>query len=237
MPFDSDAFFGKSLSMVKPIDPVTVSPRPLGRTVSTKRAGQILVSDMRIPGFNSEEASKFPGGPDAYREELHYRNGTKPRPRPPAQPPLDEEVDMAEATGEQTELAKLVAQYAAAFKETPKTFMVGAPQKLTTAIEGQGYKIKAFIGGEEFEPVRAYVGKKHGTIIVFKPKDPSEFETIEVPEKSCRTVFGAQFPIYMKEVLADVLEAKEELTAQAKRAAEIEANAEAMESYQEFGSW
>jgi hypothetical protein len=232
-PFNSDAFFGKSLSMVEPSDPLGRS-RPSERTVSTKRAGAILASDALIPGFSSREADSFPGGPDAYREELHYRNGTKPRPRPKAK--LDEEVDMAEATGEQTELAKLVEQYADAFKEAPSGFLVSAPQKLTTKTNDQ-FSIKPFIGGEEFEPVRAYVGKKHGTIIVFKPRDPCDFHFLEVPEKQCREVFGAGFPVYMRTILADVMEAKEELAAQAKRQDELEANAEKMTQYAEFGSW
>lgn len=229
--------------MVKPIDPVTAPPPPPIRTVSTKRAGTILSSDMLIPGFSSLEAGSFPGGPDAYRDELHYRNGTKPRPpKKVVAPidvvdgPIDEEIDMTEATGEQTELAKLVEQYAAAFKDSPKTFSLGAPHKLTTKT-GEKFSIKPFIGGEEFEPFGAYVGKKHGTIIVFKPKDPCDFEFLEVAEKSCKTTFGAHFGTYMREILADVMDAKEELTAQAARQAEIEKNAEAAGAYTEFGSW
>jgi hypothetical protein len=236
-PFNTDKFFDKALG-IKP-EPRT-KDEPRFAILKGRSVGTTLVSDLTIPGFNSDDAASFPGGPDAYREELHRRNGTKPRPQYKLnQKPIDEEVDNMEATPvtpEEEELAKLVGQYESAFSETPGSFMLTAPGKHTTK-NGKEFKIRPFIGGEEFTPVRAYVGKKKGTIIVFKPTYPCDFEFLEIPEKQCKSAFGAAFPIYMHEVLKDVMAAKEEIAAQARKAEEIERNAAAAESYQEFGSW
>lgn len=220
-------------------------------TSTPRRAGKSIISNLFIPGYSSAEEGAYPGGPEAYREELHRRNGTKPR-QPSVttdfggwekwegKTQLDMEVDHMEqptaVTPEDQALADLVGQYADAFSETPQTFALTAPGKHTT-LTGKEYKIKPFIGSEDFEPVRAYIGKKKGTIIVFKPKYPCDFEFLEVPEKQCKTAFGSAFPMYMHEVLKDVMDAKDELTAQAKKLIEVERNAAAAESYSEFGSW
>ena len=243
-PLGAPSFLDKIMASKIAPQPATefdyVSGRRAGK--NTLLRGVVRAADVSIPGFNSDEASRFPGGPDAYREELHRRNGTTPRPnktKPIIATPEDfERIDMpAEAvTPEEVELQKLVDQYHEAFKATPRSFMLTAPAKHTT-LTGKEYKIKPFIGGEEFEPWRAYVGKKHGTIIVLKPKYPCDFEFLEVPEKQCKTAFGAAFPMYMREVLSDVMDAKEELAAQARKLQEMERNAEAAAQYSEFGSW
>jgi hypothetical protein len=224
------------------VTPLTNAPR---------RAGKSTMADLMIPGYHSEDAGRHPGGHEGYVDELLVKHGKPPKygkPKPVASPirqythtplsftQMEDHLDTPDGTEVDGQLAELVGQYADAFNQAPQAFSLTAPMKLITK-KGKDYRNTVFIGGEDFRPVSAYVGKKGQTLIMLKPTDPSDFEYLEVPEKQCRKVFGPHFDTYLRETLKDVLEKKEEIAAQASRQNELARNAQAMRQYDGFGSW
>jgi hypothetical protein len=217
------------------------------RTLSMpRRAGKSVMADMMITGYNSMEASTHSGGHEGYVDELLVKQGKPPKygtvfvTQKGGATSTDDVIEdhMADTTEIDPTLAEIVAQYGDAFSGEPKNFSLTAPAKLITK-KGTEYRHTPFIGGEEFTPISAYVGKKGQVLILLKPVDPSDFELLEVPEKQCPNVFGAAFKTYMREVLADALDKKEELAAQSAQLAERTRNADKFETYGDlgFGSW
>jgi hypothetical protein len=219
--------------------------------LTPRRAGKSSMADLMITGYNSEDASRHGGGHEGYVDELLVKQGKPPKygkPKPIANPirqythtpltpkQMEDYMEAPAGTDMDAQLADLVAQYGDAFAQSPQAFSLTAPMKLITK-KGKEYRNTAFIGGEDFRPSSAYIGKKGQTLIMLRPTDPSDFEYLEVPEKQCAKVFGAGFTTYLRETLKDVLEQKEELAAQASRQNEIARNAGAMKLYEGFGSW
>lgn len=218
------------------------TPRRTGRSS--------VMGDLMIPGYSSEEAGRFVGGHEAYVNDLLAKQGKAPKytikpvanlfrqyshtPLTPNQ--MEDYMEAPAGTDMDAQLADLVAQYGDAFALSPQNFSLTAPMKLITK-KGKEYRNTSFIGGEEFVPASAYVGKKGQTLITLRPVDPSDFEFLEVPEKQCPKVFGPAFAAYLRETLDDILEKKDELVTQVSRQNEIARNAQAMEQYDGFGSW
>jgi hypothetical protein len=227
-------------------------------TVSTPRtSGKSFMSDLMIPGFNSEDAGLHSGGHQAYVDELLFKHGKPPKYGTLKTPirmtgqgtpirqyqhesltPFELEDQMAAIPAAEVDpqLKALVDRYEAAFAESPQSFSLSAPQKLITQ-KGKDFRHTAFIGGEEFMPVSARLGAKGQTLILFRPVDPSDFEYMELPEAGCVKAFGATFSTYLRETLADVLEEKGALDAAQRTKVEQERNAANYETYGEFGSW
>lgn len=71
--------------------------------------------------------------------------------------------------------------------KSEQTFMLVDSMSLTVVPkEHEGgvthkYAKQAHVGGEDFKPVRAYVGKRDGVIIVFEPVMASDYTEMEMP--------------------------------------------------------
>lgn len=215
------------------------APPPSFLMSSGQRAGkstfaQAMRDFLATPGYSSVEASAA-GGHDAYMQSKFGK-------APPASPfTITTEVNMPEDkdTGAKVDalVKEAVEQYAEAFQDHLTTFELSEPMKLTVR-NGSDYKVKPFIGGEEFTPVRGYIGKKGKTLIVFKPVGTADFEEMEMEETVAKATFSG-FGNYLKDSLGELLEKIDEAKAQAKaveREADIRTKSE-IYADQGFGSW
>ncbi|WKZ86265.1 hypothetical protein N5B55_04765 [Ralstonia pickettii] len=209
--------------------------KPMVTFPSARRAGKSTFAEamkdfLNTPGYNSAEASAA-GGHDAYMRIK--RGGARHTTQ-------EEHMSDHKQGGPElvTALEKdAVSRYEEAFAESPRAFELPEPMKLTVR-NGSEYKIKPFIGGEEFTPVRGYIGKRGKALIVFKPVGVADFEEMEMAESDAKATFGG-FNRYLTDTLGEVFErieaAREEAKAQ-ERAEEIKSKAETY-AEQGFGSW
>lgn len=61
------------------------------------------------------------------------------------------------------------------------TCSLTGPESLTVTTEGRGYSKLPHLGGEEFIPDTAYLGKRGKVIVCFKPRDAAAYSTMEMP--------------------------------------------------------
>ena len=75
-------------------------------------------------------------------------------------------------------------------QETSKrTFMLNEPAQLTVRRDGKpnGYSKRPHIGGENFELLRCYAGKKRQLIYVFRPIEVADYLEMEMLESAAKT--------------------------------------------------
>lgn len=209
-----------------PMVPVLSIKRPM-RTSFNEAMNDFL----NTPGYNSADASAA-GGHDAYMRSLRAAKVAK---HSTEEDTMKEKKEVAALV---SDLEKEAVQgYEEAFREKLVNFELPEPLKLTVR-NGSDFNVKPFIGGEEFTPVRGYVGKRGKTIIVFKPVGVADFEEMEMTEADAKATFPG-FNRYLNDALGEVMdkiqEAREEVKAQ-ERAEEIRSKAETY-AEQGFGSW
>lgn len=123
----------------------------------------------------------------------------------------------------------------------PTSLMLNEPLNLTVKKAGKpgdGYSKKAHTGGEEFQPVRCYVGKRGALVYVFKPLAVAEYLEMEMLEAQAKKSLSG-FELWLKGVLDPELErARREAQQAASVRAEREKLATHAEKYgEEFASW
>ena len=129
----------------------------------------------------------------------------------------------------------------AAGRTLPVSLMLTEPLTLTVKKAnkpGDGYSKKAHTGGEEFQPVRCYAGKRGALIYVFKPLAVAEYVEMEMPEAQAKSALSG-FETWMKGIV-DVEMERNRKDAQRASAlkAEREKLADRTEKYgEEFASW
>lgn len=119
-------------------------------------------------------------------------------------------------------------------------FFLDCPAPLTVH-SARGYATKSFIGHEQFEVIRAYVGKRGHLIFVFEPiPKHGEFQTMECPEDALHKTF----PMMLKWLESlDIRAEDSEMERARKEAERLEAEAHARAVLEtrlqdeRFGSW
>lgn len=151
---------------------------------------------------------------------------------------LDKEETMEETDIDamQEEIAKTATSYFAANHET---FMLGEPLQLTVLRRDGRYSKRSHIGGEDFKPIRAYIGKRGKLIYVFRPVMVSDYEHMEMEDsEACEKLTG--FKDYIKHAAGSEFE---RLNNETKRAAADRAEREKLAGREEqyahlgFGSF
>lgn len=84
------------------------------------------------------------------------------------------------------------------FLDNPKTFMLLAPS-LLTVLKGDKYSKRSQIGGEEFQPIGCYEGKRGRLIYTFKPKGAADYTVAEFSHEDAKKAFGNAFEAHLKE--------------------------------------
>lgn len=110
----------------------------------------------------------------------------------------DKEMDIDDKTQLEAGLADLAADLTGHFLNlaadgAPNVCRLKGPQVLTVEIAGKGYRKESHIGGEEFKPRSAHVGKKGKIILVFEPRSASSYQTAEfLAEDAFRELDGVE---------------------------------------------
>lgn len=123
----------------------------------------------------------------------------------------------------------------------PVSLMLMEPLSLTVKKAGKpgdGYSKKAHTGGEEFQPIRCYAGKRGALIYVFRPLAVADYLEMEMPEAQAKTALSG-FETWIKGVVDAELERTRKEAQQASALkAEREKLADRTEKYGDgFGSW
>lgn len=124
----------------------------------------------------------------------------------------------------------------------PVSLMLMEPLSLTVKKAGKpgdGYSKKAHTGGEEFQPIRCYAGKRGALIYVFRPLAVANYLEMEMPEAQAKTALSG-FETWTKGVVDAELERTRKEAQQASALkAEREKLADRADQYadQGFGSW
>lgn len=141
----------------------------------------------------------------------------------------------AEKDETQQEMDVFATQITKLLKETTETFMLGEPLTLTV-LKDKGYSKAAHVGGEDFIPESAYVGKRGKIIYVFKPVMATTYSRMEMDETQAeKSMVG--FKEFMKENLSAVMESVRDSRKAAADKKERESMADRYEKYEGFGSW
>jgi hypothetical protein len=96
----------------------------------------------------------------------------------PQEVELDDETDLEAALADLA--ADLTSHYMSFNPEDLNSCTLLGPEQLTVEVEGRGYRKMAHMGGEDFTPLSAYVGKKRKIIVVFKPVHADAYSTMEM---------------------------------------------------------
>lgn len=147
-------------------------------------------------------------------------------------------VKPAEQSEEDLELDLLAEEVTGVLASSTETFMLSSPMALTVKKPNGGYSKVAHVGSEDFQPARAYTGKRGKLIFVFKPVMVSEYVEMEMDETSAKANL-----VGFKEFLAEFVGDIDAKTGQvrARIAAKMEQSklADRHETYKDigFGSW
>lgn len=143
-----------------------------------------------------------------------------------------------EQTEEELELELMAEEVTAIFAATTETFMLSSPMTLTVKKPNGGYSKVAHVGSEDFQPVRAYLGKRGKLIFAFKPVMVSEYIEMEMDEASCKAHLVG-FKDFMYEFVGDIDYKTGQIRARLASKKEAEKLADRHETYKDigFGSW
>lgn len=75
-----------------------------------------------------------------------------------------------------------------------ETFMLNTAMSLTVKADG-AYSRAPHTGGEDFEIIRAYFGKRDGVILVFKPVMASNYSEMELPLSKAPVLTGVELAV------------------------------------------
>lgn len=100
---------------------------------------------------------------------------TPPNKEPEMKTKLDDAIDT-------TEIDQLCEDMNAAFSESPCVVTLRGPETLTVET-AKGYSKTPHIGGEDFRPSSAYVGKRKTIIVKFAPVDAQAYQFMEMEAK------------------------------------------------------
>lgn len=198
--------------------------------------GKAFSEFLNTPGYNSEEASRH-GGHDAYMKHLRAVGIASPIKREPTITGMEADIIMIDDM-ENLSLDSVADQITEYFASSTQTrLMLNEPHQLTVKKANGQYSKKAHIGGEEFIPLRAYLGKRGQIIYVFRPADAADYAELEVTEKEANELLDG-FVAFMKKA-PDLREAMTSAKKIAADAAEREKLAGKAEQYADlgFGSW
>lgn len=140
------------------------------------------------------------------------------------------------------EITKRIQEASANSKSPlPVSLMLNEPLTLTVKKAGKpgdGYSKKAHTGGEEFQPVRCYAGKRGALIYVFKPLAVADYLEMEMPEAQAKKALSG-FELWLKGIVdAELDRGRKEAQQASALKAEREKLADRAEKYGEgFGSW
>ena len=159
---------------------------------------------------------------------------------------MEEAMEAVEATDLDTmadEITRRIQEANANSKSPlPTSLMLNEPLSLTVKKAGKpgdGYSKKAHTGGEEFQPVRCYAGKRGALIYVFKPLAVAEYMEMEMPESQAKKSLSG-FELWLKGIIDPELDRTRKEAQQASALkAEREKLADRADQYadQGFGSW
>lgn len=209
------------------------------RRTGKSSLGKAFSEFLNTPGYSSEEAGKM-GGHDAYMKHMRSIGMIKPllkevKPRLTGKEAdlfiMDEITQIASPLGE---VADKITQF---FIASPTKLMLNQPSGLTVKRANGQFSKKPHIGGEEFVPIRAYVGKRGLMIYAMRPADAADYIEAEFTEKQANELFDG-FAGYMRSA-PDLRDALDDAKKTAADAAEREKLAGKAEQYAElgFGSW
>lgn len=139
---------------------------------------------------------------------------------------------------EEMELELMAEEITAIFAATTETFMLSSPMTLTVKKPNGGYSKVAHVGSEDFQPVRAYLGKRGKLIFAFKPVMVSEYSEMEMDEESCKAHLVG-FKDFLREFVGDIDYKTGQIRARLAAKKEAEKLADRHETYKDigFGSW
>jgi hypothetical protein len=149
-----------------------------------------------------------------------------------------EENKVVEQSEEELELDLMAEEITGILKAATETFMLSAPITLTVKRPNQSYAKVPHVGSEDFEPVRAYMGKRGKLIFVFKPVMVSEYSEMEMDEASA-TANLVGFKDFLAEYVGDLDFKAGQIRARIAGKKEQEKLADRAETYKDigFGSW
>lgn len=233
---DPDSF----VELMKTTPVVTPSKMFEAPKLTRERRGKSTFSEafadfLNTPGYSSEDAGKA-GGHDAYMEQLRLK-GKAPLSKPFNPGKEADTFTMSEEAKLATELDDVADHITKHFLESPTKLMLNQPTKLTVKRATGQFSQKPHIGGEEFVPTRAYVGKRGQLIFTMRPADAADYVEAEFSEKQANELFD-DFVAYMR-LAPDLRDMVAEAKKAAADAAEREKLAGKAEQYAElgFGSW
>ena len=137
-----------------------------------------------------------------------------------------------------TSMDALVAQMNAILLANQKTFMLGEPLSLTVKRSNGGYSKRPHTGGEDFQALRCYAGKRDKLIYVFRPVDAVDYVEMEMDEAQAKKSLN-RFADFLKTYAgSDFDRTRKEIAKKNAEEAELEKLATRKE-YADlgFGSW
>lgn len=82
------------------------------------------------------------------------------------------------------------------------TYILAGPCNLPVKLRNGSYQTKGFIGGEQFLPRSAYVGKKGHLVLVFSPVPANTYAYMELPAKDAEKIEG--FAVAMLQLITSL---------------------------------
>jgi hypothetical protein len=150
----------------------------------------------------------------------------------------DKKVEAVDQTEEEFELELLAEEITSAIKATTETFMLSSPMALTVKKPNGGYSKVAHVGSEDFQPARAYLGKRGKLIFVFTPVMVSEYAEMEMDEASAKANLVG-FKDFLKESVGSIEAKVAQIKVNLAAKQETAKMADRAETYKNigFGSW
>jgi hypothetical protein len=179
---------------------VAFTPRSHGES---RLAGKKFAEFLKTPGYNTDDVERF-GGHDEYMKHLLKTRKEEKEIADMSSIIKQNNIYIGDLDDLSTEeaLVALVTNITAHFRNKPQTFMLNAPAQLTCKKSNGGFTKKAHIGGEEFSPVSAYVGKRQNIIFILKPDFPAEYEHIELGDREAINML-TNFNPYLNEAMTN----------------------------------
>ena len=157
---------------------------------------------------------------------------------------MEEHMEEAEVATTLDQMADQITERIAADaagRTLPVSLMLTEPLTLTVKKAnkpGDGYSKKAHTGGEEFQPVRCYAGKRGALIYVFKPLAVAEYVEMEMSESQAKKSLSG-FELWLKGIIDPELDRTRK---EAQQASALKAEREKLATHadkygEEFASW
>lgn len=152
----------------------------------------------------------------------------------PQETELDDATDLEAALADLA--ADLTAHYNSFDPEQLNSCTLLGPEQLTVEVTGRGYKKVAHMGGEDFIPNSAYVGKRGKIIVVFRPVGAASYQTMEMAADDAVSNLSAFEALSITEG-GDYKTRMKAISLKAVKLKEREAVKDKAEDYPDFGSF